>query len=48
MRTLCLRTRVTATTTTSATGALATAQKHGRQLEGAHTRQFRIHEHTAT
>jgi hypothetical protein len=44
MRTLCLRTRVTATTTTSATGALATAQKHGRQLEGAHTRQFRIHE----
>ena len=39
MRTLCLRTRVTATTTTSATGALATAQKHGRQLEGAHRRQ---------
>jgi hypothetical protein len=34
MRNVCLRTRVTATTTTSATGALATAQKHGRQLEG--------------
>jgi hypothetical protein len=34
MRTLCIRTRVIATTTTSATGALATAHKHGRQLEG--------------
>jgi hypothetical protein len=37
MRTLCLRTRVTATTATSATGALATAQKHAAaSRKGSH------------